>query len=608
MKVKATLLAFLPIVLMAQVTINKTVFIAENGVFYTNAGLDVEANGILQTEGTMVIEGDVNGDHLMQLEPTANLELYNGTLRLENETDENFTNLVLGQNGFLEIPVGNTLTLSGDLNNQNTGAGIRLLADATGYAQLLTTNSILTDKGTIYAEQYLSAANNIGWRQFGSPVAATFAELDDDFQTFYESGSGTIGTSSQWNAFYWESVSSGSGSNPPANGWQNVPNNAFAIGPANQAVGFTYYAGGLFDILNNGLLDVEGEPGNGNYAFNTYPTSTAAVQSPETVGWQLVPNPYTSNIDINALLSDNTNFPLAYKAIHIWDAKNQQYVAITDDVNIDLGFNGTSSSTTAVNIAPFQAFWVKGGAAGVETITLTNTHRTVVDQGNFFKTMPDLIRINAVASDSSIDQTIITFEELESDGLTDHDAFKIMSLNHEKHNLYTIESGNKLSVNRKAMPIPEKSIPMQFEAPNANEYTIDMTEASINPFWTVALEDHKTRIVHDMRSEPYVFKNDPNFMSNRFTVHINKKDVPFSNFGSEKIKVFGYDKTIKVTFDDYIQDSQAEVIISNLAGQILFHGRTYTNEAFEWPADEFTSVYVVHVKTASETKRIKIVQ
>jgi hypothetical protein len=503
------------------------------------------------------------------------------------------------------VSAGKSLTLTGDLDNQNATEGIKLLADNNGYAQLLTTGTISTKGGT-HAEQYLTASANAGWRQIGSPVSATFAQVDDDFQSYYPNSPGTVGTSEKWNIKYWDASSTTATPTDLAKGWTKVDNNAVSFGPANNAIGYSIFVGSYFNIFNNGILDLEGEVGNGDYTYQTQPTSANGLAAAINKGWQLIPNPYPSNINISDLLGNTSDFPLAYKAIHIWNGKSQQYTAVADNVYTD--FSGTTTpDNNTVNIAPFQAFWVKGSETLTETVTLKNSHRTLVAQGNYFKTTPDLIRLNATAADGAIDQTIITFEQDADDNLDGRDAFKIMSLNEDMHNMYTFADGNKIAINRKAIPAPDKHIPMYFEAPNANVFKIDMVQETVAINWAIELEDHKTGAIHNLRNGEYSFKNDPSFTSNRFTVHINKtgKSVALNN--AERVAIYGNDEGLNVSFLS-TKSQIADISIYNVAGQTLFTGRINTDETFVWPVNGIPALYVVNVKLLTETFTEKVVR
>ena len=114
-----------------------------SGTFYIGSGATVYAdlpvvitNAGIENHGLLVLNNGITGAELLQMESDGSLELNAGTLTLSNESDEAFLNLTIGAGAVVEVTPGNSLTLTGDLTNNNTTDGIKLLADNTGYAQL----------------------------------------------------------------------------------------------------------------------------------------------------------------------------------------------------------------------------------------------------------------------------------------------------------------------------------------------------------------------------------------------------------------------------------------------------------------------------------------
>jgi hypothetical protein len=598
-----------------QVEINGTVFVNNGGIFYSDADVVIDPGGLLHAKGVVVLNANFNGADLLQLDPTASLTLNDGTLSLANETHEIFANLTLGADGFVEVPAGNSLTLTGDLDNKNTGQGLKLFADVNGtYSQLLTSGTITT-KGTTYAEQYLTASVNEGWRQLGSPVVSTLAEIDDDFKTYYPAvgavnSTGTVGAPAQWNIHGWDASPKIPGSDAAAKGWEEAGDNEVVFGPANNAKAYNLYVGGNFDVLNTGLLDVEGEVGNGTYTFDIFTTTADVVQGVNNTGWNLIPNPYPSNIDVGELLRD-PGFDLAYQAVHIWNGKTAQYLAITEDIAIVFG----NEFDTTYNVAPFQAFWVKGSdspsssASAGEDIVLSNTIRTIKAKGNYFKTTPEFIRLNVTAANGDVDQTILTFEHGASDQMENRDAYKIRTLNENKPSLYTSVEGKEISINRMAMPVPDKHVPLFFEQKDSRDFTIDMVQSTVSPIWMIELEDHKTGAIENLRDNSYTFKNDPSFIGNRFTVHIDRTGKKITNTNPGKVNIYGNEEGLNVTFADFGEKQAiAKVLITNLAGQIYFDGRVSMSEPFVFSVSGVTAMYIVHVTVGTQQEVGKVVK
>jgi len=592
----------------SQVTVDETVFINTGATFYSDMAINVTTNGSLNVEGTLEVSGEITGDDKVTIGNDAGIILDAGTLTLA-VTDEKFTDLTLGTTGILEVSPGNSLTLTGDLDNENTTDGIKLLADNTGYAQLLTTSaSALTDKGTTYAEQYFTASSKEGWRAVSSPVATTLADIDDDFETYYpdagKGGTSTVGTSSQWNVKHWDAATSNG--TTTAHGWRPATNNELAFEPSDNAIAYLIYTGGLFDILNNGKLDVKGKIGHGDYTFNIYPTELFDNSvNVEHRGWNYIPNPYPSNIDLGKFFTDNTS----HTAIYVWDSKNDQYSATMTDVSISLYPQQIDSTH---NIAPFQGFLVKTNAAASATpttLTLKNTYRTVTANKNYFKTTPEFVRLNTTSANGDIDQTILLFDRAAKDGLDRNDAFKADSENDKAPRLFTSVDGNDLSINRMSMPAPDKHIPLFFEQKDNREFTIDLVEATVDYAWMIELEDHKTGAIENLRTTSYTYKNDPSFVGNRFTVHIDRTGKKVVNTNAGNINIYGNADGLNVNFANFgDKQSLANVMITNLAGQIYFDGRVETDEAFVFPVSGVTCMYIVYVTVGTQTEVGKVVK
>jgi hypothetical protein len=226
-----------------------------------------------------------------------------------------------------------------------------------------------------------------------------------------------------------------------------------------------------------------------------------------------------------------------------------------------------------------------------------------------FKAAPALIRLNATADNGDIDQTVLTFEEGTVDGIEDRDAFKIKSLNEAKPNLFTCAEGKDLSINRLSKPAPDKHLPMFFEQKDNREFTIDMVVATVDNFWMIELEYHKTGTIENLRTTTNTYKNDPSFVGNRFTVHIDRTGKKVVNTNPGNINIYGNDDGLNVNFANFgDKQSLTNVMITNLAGQIYFDGRVETDEAFVFPVSGVKCMYIVYVTVGTQTEVRKVVK
>lgn len=606
--------------------ITGNMYVANNGSLAIFGNLEVASGGLLENAGLLITKGELTGDENIKLDATASLDIENGTLSLTNETDEEFANVTMRDGGIVEVPAGGSLTITGNFNNINsTGNGIILRADNTGYAQLLTTGTVAA-KGLMQAEQWLTSTTTGGWRQLSSPVATTLADFDDDLDLYYPATPGS--NPKQYNVFWYDASPVGGAGQvtPPAVG---ASSNAKHLTEAtantellDASRAYTIFTRGSNGVFDGGRIDVVGALGNGDYTTNLYrtndisPTLTgppASVDPNLITGWNLIANPYPSNIDIQVLVAD-PDFDPAYKAVHVWDATNQQYAALTDDLSSAIDWSTNAALGAASNVAPFQAFWVKADAvpssgASVEAVTLKNTHRTLTSNLNVFKQTPPVIAIRTwdVAS-ATRDQALLAFDMSYDNNLDGLDALKLKSTNPDVPTLCTKVEGISVNINRLAVPEPSHSIPLSFESRfNGAVFFIGMATQDINPDWSIYLEDRKLNTMFNLRKGDYNFVHDPSFSETRFTVHINKTGGQTDVFGQDYTRIYTDDDGISIAFYNP-EATQADVLITNLAGQILYTGTVSTGALFTYPVNAPPAMYIVYITLPNKTTFDKVVR
>ena len=616
----------------------------------------------------VIIDGEILGDERINFDgPSTELTIKNGTWSVKwgfPNNDEELRDLfLLGDDALAVVPPSSSLTVNTllDLDRSTTGLSLILQADNSGYGQLLTNQFIFNDSSLaeVEAQQYLTTDGTPGWRQLSFPVGGTLADLDDDLTLINP----TNGTESQYNVFWYDArpldlpnynptggTSSGSTdantntattySTANSRNWTPSADTTEIIGPGNNSRAWNIYSGGLFpliDVSTPGLIDVAGtNVGNGNYDFECYETHGVVFEAgqvppsvieQEITGWNLIPNPYPSNIETSTLLSDGffSGTPAtAYGAIHVWNPNGtatglDQYMAITDGIATTVGWNtGNPEDTSAPNIAPFQAFWVKtahspttGDDGGFKkTLRLTNAMRTVDDEAtNYFKKAIPLIRLNILETNGKwADQAIVAFDNTSTIGIDVNDAIKFFSPNEEVPSLYTKINGKPITINRLPDPVTSYSLPLFLDSKKSGEdYIISMQDEDIDPSWTIHLEDKMTGEIINLRSSEYSFKHNGSINGNRFVVHINKFENHFTQNQYQNITVYGANDAIHVKFNNP-DNVTAQVTISSIAGHTLYSGTVRTNEDFVFPTRGHIAAYAIMVASGDKIVREKIVQ
>ena len=202
----------------------------------------------------------------------------------------------------------------------------------------------------------------------------------------------------------------------------------------------------------------------------------------------------------------------------------------------------------------------------------------------------------------------MAFSELYSDGPDFNEAYKLESMNEDAHLIATVNGNDELSINRLPMPDPYKAVPMKMaNAPQGERFVVSLQDAFINPAWSVFLEDHHTKTMHNLKANDYTFAHDETFIGSRFTIHINKMSGMFDAGSSHLVNIYGNGDGINVAFANPAS-TRADLVISNLAGQILYEGNVTTGALFTWPVNDDMAVYVVRTVMNGEVYYQKIVR
>lgn len=334
----------------------------------------------------LINEGSLTGDGTLQLSGTETQTIY-GTGLSSNLTLDNSSGASI-QDSLL---ITGVLTLTSGTLSTNDKLALKATS-TTSYGQVSGTGSG-SISGNMRVEKKISNTST-GWRQIGLPVDGIL----DDF-----SGINIVDAShtptNEINIYYWESAyASGS----IAGGW------TAANSGAGYKLGLMVYGNkttGTHAISTN--WSSSGSYSTGNIGFNIRPSDDPNPGTPPSLltGWNLIPNPYPSNLDVSSLWSAS-GFP-SHKAIYIWDALSGQYVGICSTGVTMNNYNNTQTTNSASVIAPFQTFWVK--TSTTSSLTLTNSMRTTstTGLGVFLKKAPATIRVNVSDSINGWDQLVL---------------------------------------------------------------------------------------------------------------------------------------------------------------------------------------------------------
>lgn len=414
---------------------------------------------------------------------------------------------------------------------------------ATGtsnYGQISKDNGII--EGDIIAEKQFANTNE-GYRQIAFPLIGNLSNfsginIKDDSHN----------DTAQQNIYYWDASPS---SGTVAKGWR-VPANT-----ANQTRAYT-----IFGSNNTGGLHTIGSKINfrGSYnkadrtfqVYNTYDPFNTTANSAR--GWNLIPNPFPSNLSISDLFANNFS-GITYKAIHVFNPSLGQYVAICSTGVSLTDYNTSDTSNAATVLAPFQAFWIKVNADG--NFQVKNSNRTLSKTGLqvFMKKSPNYVRLNLFDQDSAFDQIVLYPTDQGNIDLVNEgeDAYKLYSMDWAVPT-FAIENGADI-LSIKAFNSEDEIIYARLRIESFktnNTHNIYLNSSQLEDDYEVYLLEvlNGDTIEHNLRERGFSFKtkaslSDPNLPEiYNYTLKIIKKNNSLSNNNKTEIinkKIIAYE-------------------------------------------------------------------
>ncbi len=407
-------------------------------------------------------------------------------------------NLTINASSVLTIDATGFLNVIGTLTNNAGTAGLVLNSSVSGDGTLIYNNSGID----VTVQRYLYAPpSSTQWHYLSSPITAAPVSLFNvDFYTYDEStddwwtGSTLYGTSG-WNI-------------PTGN---LVPLSGYIFNNSETTINFTgqlNFSGGDYNVTINYTEHV------GNAANGEPYTSFDA--------WNLVGNPYTSELDWDAITKTNVDATIYY-----YDDLAHNYAYYIDGVG---SVNGGSRYIPAM-----QGFFVKASSTAGGTLTIPLSARVNAGQDFFKKSSKNLVNnvLKLAVSDKQYtDETLITLQDNAS-LLFDNemDAYKRFSWDSEIPQVYALNAEKKLSyaINSLPLSVNQHIIPIGFRFASTGNYTVNVTEFSFADYH-VFIEDTYTNDWFNLRDVKEIsIAYDENSKTDRYQLNITKNTAPIVN-------------------------------------------------------------------------------
>jgi hypothetical protein len=451
-------------------------------------------------------------------------------------------------NGDLTINSGAALTVNSGKTLGLTG-NFLIKSDATGTGSFINNG---TYAGTATVQRYISAYTSAtdGWRFVSSPVGNTA------IGNFVPGGSDDF--------FRYNEV---------LNLWENYAVSSF---------GFTKGMGYMAAYSASATKSFTGTINDADVSFSNLTKTFNVV--PDTMGWHLLGNPFSSSIK--------------------WNDGNWALSNVYPTAKV-LNGGGSYTDLTANDVIPAMQGFLVQLISGTNSITIPALAR-IHSAANLLNKSSVIENLKLTASsigNNTYAESVVKTDASATNGFdADFDANFLSGL-YGAPQLYSNAGNRKLSTN--VLPVINNNVvmvPVSFVAGSASDYKL--TADGINTFncSSITLLDLKTNTTQDLMSNPvYNFTASASDNVNRFQLYFNST-VGIGENNQTGSKIYSYGNDIYVNSTDAIK----QVSIYNTIGQLIY---TVNNPqgSFKYSLNgNSTGYYIVKVITDKNVNSEKV--
>lgn len=426
-----------------------------------------------------------------------------GTSTFYNMTVTGTSNVSIQTTANLE----NTLTLSGAsalFDADGSGSGVftlRSTSSRTARIAALTTPANFT--GNITMQRFIPVAND-GWKFFGSPVSGATIGAVDNASSFtgYYSFDETV------NQSY---------------------NNGYTTATAATSMGVGQGFMGYAPTASNITIDVTGPPNKDNISLPVTFTNGDA-EGAGVDGWNLVSNPYPSEIDWELVSLTNVG-----GTFYVWNA--DLLSGLGDYAYYTKGsFDYSTYNTLNSSIPSWQAFYVNATAAA-PLVSLTESSKSS-NSPVFMKTggeqVSDIIRLTLSGLGLTTQTNVKFMPEATENFDGKYDAYKLFSFSPIAPSICSLNDSIYYATNALPELTSEVSLSIRTFVGTAGIYTISANDLNgILPGSCVMLYDTYLDTTVDLRNNSYTCHMPDTMNVPRFTLNISPPSYSFTSTKSD---------------------------------------------------------------------------
>ena len=504
----------------------------------------------------------------------------------------NGQNITVASGKSFTVEKTGSVIMSGNFSNSGT---FTLNSDSDEFSSIIIGGSV---SGNITYNRYVNSVGTNEWDLIGSPVDG------QSISSFASANSSTLGTSSNiyaigyydnyWNE--WENYTTSSN-------WYPFDGN-FLLGMGFQMA-----------TINGGTLKFTGAPAATNKTWPIIDYSEGGGEGGGVGGtkWNLVANPFPSYIHGNANAHATNNFLTinsdklhdSYEAIYGYDADGSGYTA----------YNNTSS---ALNLAPGQAFMVASDNTSSDNISFTTDMRTIVGGddlivGDILEDTFELI-IKLYDGDTELDYTKFYFADGLSLGLDPgYDAGNFNQGASFMSRLVEEDEGVGLVINAMGLEnVNDVVVPLEINRESGNSFRISIDTFDIYAGTNVYLEDNVQGTMTLLNEQDFELTPENNLSGvGRFFLHLTETTFSIDNeVETNLLNVYKLDRNNFIIVEGLAsQANKTRLDLYNLLGKkvLSINLPNHTNSQTISTEGLSSGIYVIKLQSSNSLLTKKLI-
>jgi hypothetical protein len=475
-------------------------------------------------------------------------------------------NLTLGASASATVAPNASLNITGGLTDfANRPVTLQSTSGGTASIGTITGNNITTgliNATNVTLQRYIPGGKR-AFRFFGHPfsTALNLSALTDNILITGGAGTGFTSSTSNNPSAFWYNPATGNASTTNDPGWTAFTTANGTGGAANiwsQYEGIRVLVRGS---IADGLSPVTPSPVtlDATGTLNTG-TQTIAVTKGTNSGFNLIANPFASNINLTTVGGNVTLGSNLVTNHYVWDIS----------AGTKGGWVNTAFSSSYV-LPSFSAFFVKTSAN--DNISITEAAKTsVAATGTLFRNtnaLPQMVRLWVLGNNITWDKFELYYNKesvLENDK---HDGVKMFN---SEVNLYSLNNSGMYSIDSRPC-IKDDIIPLGFTSAVQQTYTIKATDFNMPAGVELYLRDKflgtETKLVEDAEYTFSVTSNPASQGNARF--EIAQKAAPLQPIATSfyvKLSPNPAKGMVKVSFNNE-EVLNTQITIINAEGKIV---------------------------------------